>query len=289
MKKTLLLLMLAVVGIVSFRFAPAKTEDPNSVNSRDLISKMLSSIDNTKTLQFTLKGWERVEGKDNYSEIDAKLHVNPFKVYILSKAKPNDGVQIIFNQAEYGSKAHVNPGAWLPNVNLDPYGSKMRKGQHHTILNSGFTFLAKIIRAAIAKADKEAAGEFEKHFVYEGDVVWNGRKCYKVVITDPTFKYENYTVKAGETVDVIAKNRNICGYLIVEKNKDVDDFADVSAGQVIQVPTTYAQKTTLYIDQQNHFPVVQIMHDEKGQFERYEFHNLITNPKFNDNIFVDFP
>lgn len=289
MKKTFLLLMLAVVGIVSFRFAPTVSEDPLSVSSRDLISKMLTSIDNAKTLQFTLKGWERIDGKDSYSEVDAKLNVNPFKVYLLSKAKPNDGVQIIYNAAEYGDKAHVNPGAWLPNVNLDPYGSKMRKGQHHTILNSGFSFLSKIIRAAVAKADNEAAGEFEKHFVYEGDVVWSGRKCYKVVITDPTFKYENYTVKSGETVDVIAKNRNICGFLIVEKNADVDDFSDISAGQVIKVPTTYAKKTTLYIDHQTHLPIVQIMHDEIGQFERYEFHNIVVNPKFNESVFVDFP
>ncbi len=281
--------MLAFVGIVSFRFAPSISEDPTAASSRDILNKMLTSIDNAKTLQFTLKGWERVNGKDNYSEVDAKLNVNPFKVYLYSKAKPNDGVQIIYNAAKYGTKAHVNAGAWIPNVNLDPYGSKMRKGQHHTIMNSGFTFLAKIIRAAIAKADNEAAGEFEKHFVYEGDVVWNNRKCYKVVITDPTFKYENYTVKAGENIDAIAKSKNICGFLIVEKNADVDDVEDITAGQVIKVPSTYAKKTTLYIDQQTNLPIVQIMHDEVGQFERYEFHNVVVNPKFNDEVFVDFP
>ncbi len=281
--------MLAVVSIVGFRYAPSISKDTNASSSRDLLNKMLTSIDNARTLQFTLKGWERVNGVDNYSEVDAKLNVSPFRVYLLSKAKPNDGVQIMYNAEEYGTKAHVNPGAWLPNVNLDPYGSKMRKGQHHTILNSGFTFLAKIIRAAISKADKEAAGEFEKHFIYEGDVVWSGKKCYKVVITDPTFKYENYTVKAGENVDIIAKNRNICGYLIVEKNKDIDDFQDISAGQTISVPTTYAKKTTLYIDQQTNLPLVQIMHDEVGQFERYEFHNLIVNPTFAKSTFIDFP
>lgn len=281
--------MLAVVSIVGFRYAPIVAENPATTSSRDIINNMLAGIDKVKTMQYTLKGWERVGTTDNYSEVDTKLNVSPFKVYIYSKAKPNDGVQIIYNQAAYGDKAHVNPGAWLPNVNLDPYGSKMRKGQHHTILNSGFMFLSKIIKAAILKADKEAAGEFEKHFVYEGDVTWSGKKCYKVVIDDPTFKYENYTVKAGETVDVIAKNRNICGFLIVDKNSDVDDFADVKAGQVIKVPSTYAKKTVLYIDQSNNLPVVQIMYDEVGQFERYEFHNIVANPKFAESTFTDFP
>ena len=281
--------MLAIVGIVGFRFAPIIAEDPTATSSRDLINNMLAGIDKVKTLQYTLKGWERVGKTDNYSEVDTKLNVSPFKVYIYSKAKPNDGVQIIYNQASHGEKAFVNPGSWLPNVSLDPYGSKMRKGQHHTILNSGFGFLSKIIRAAIVKADKEAAGEFEKHFLYEGDVVWNNKKCYKVVINDPTFNYENYTVKAGETADVIAKNRNICGFLIVEKNAEVDGFDDLKAGQVIKVPTTYAKKTVLYIDQQTWMPVVQIMHDEVGQFERYEFHNVVINPKFSDETFVSFP
>lgn len=288
MKKTLLLLLLAMVSIVSLRFTFATYEEPNTVSSRTVIANMLTSIDKASTLQFTLKGWERVNGKDSYSEVDAKLNVNPFKVYIYSKAEPNDGVQIIYNEAKFGNKALVNPGAWLPNVKLDPYGSKMRKGQHHTIMNSGFTFLGKIIRAAISKADKEAAGEFEKHFIYDGDVVWNGRKCYKVTINDPTFKYENHTVKAGETIDGIAKARNICGFLIIDKNQGVDDFADISVGQVIKVPSSYAKKTILYIDQQYNLPIVQIMYDEVGQFERYEFHNLVLNPKFPENVFSDF-
>jgi len=268
-------MLLALVSVVSLRFTVFQAPTPNAVTSRSIINNMLASIDKIPTFQFTLKSWERVDGKDKYSEVDAKLNVKPFKLYLNSKAEPNDGVQILYNEAEYGTKALVNPGSWLPNVKLDPYGSKMRKGQHHTIMNSGFTFLASIIRAAITKADKEAAGEFEKHFVYEGDVVWNGRKCYKLVIDDPTFKYENHTVKAGETVESIAKSKKICGFLILEK--------------VIKIPSTYAKKTILYIDQQYNLPIVQIMHDEVGQFERYEFHNLVPNAKFSDGTFKGFP
>ncbi len=289
MKKSLFVLLLATVSFVAFRYAPIASENTTTASSRDIINNMLASIDKLKTLQYTLKGWERVGNKDNYSEVDTKLNVSPFKVHLYSKAAPNDGIQIIYNEASHGKKAFVNPGSWLPNVSLDPYGSKMRKGQHHTILNSGFAFLSKIIRAAILKADKEAAGEFEKHFVYEGDVVWSNRKCYKIVINDPTFKYENYTVKAGENADIIAKNKNICGFLIVEKNPGVSDFSDLSAGQVIKIPTTYAKKTTLYIDQLTLLPIVQIMHDEVGQFERYEFHNVVVNPKLSDETFVSFP
>lgn len=289
MKKPIILLLLALVSIVSLRFTFFHASLPNAVTSRSIINNMLASIDKIPTFQFTLKSWERVGGKDNYSEVDAKLNVKPFKLYLNSKAEPNDGVQILYNEAEYGTKALVNPGSWLPNVKLDPFGSKMRKGQHHTIMNSGFTFLASIIRAAIVKADNEAAGEFEKHFVYEGDVVWNGRKCYKLVIDDPTFKYENHTVKAGETVESIARSKKICGFLIVEKNSTVKDFDSLKEGQVIKVPSTYAKKTILYIDQQYNLPIVQIMHDEVGQFERYEFHNLVPNAKFSDSTFKGFP
>lgn len=286
MKKPFLLLCLVAVSFFSIQFTTA-SDSQNAVSSRDIINNMLGSISRTNALQFTLKSWERVNGKDNYSEVDCKMTVSPFRLYIYSKAKPNEDVQIIYNEAKYGKKAHINPGAWLPNVNLDPYGSKMRKGQHHTIMNSGFTFLSSIIKAAVARADQRAAGEFDKYFVYEGDVVWSGRKCYKMVINDPEFSYVNHTVKAGETIESIAKSRNICGYLIVEKNK-LSGFDDISTGQTLKLPTSYAKKTVLYIDQQHNLPIVQIMYDEVGQFERYEFHSLVPNAKIDEGVFNDF-
>lgn len=273
MKKYIVLLSLTVFGLFSF-----STYQPEAT-SREIVNTMLGSIKKVKTLTFTFKSWERFkDGKDVYSEAVGKLQERPFKVYLLSKAPPNEGVEVIYNHDLYGDKAAINPGGWLPNVKLDPYGSRMRNGQHHTIMSTGFEMFYTIISKAVKKADTDAPGQFESYFKYEGDVTWEGRTCYKVVITDPTFQFVDYTVKEGETIRSIAERDAICGYLIIDRNEKVDDFDDLDAGMVIKKPSSYAKKTVLYIDKQYNLPVVQIMYDDKGQFERYEFHDLKWNP-----------
>lgn len=255
--------------------------------SREIINTMLTDIKKVKTLKFTMKSWERLEdGRKQYNEVDAKVGENPFRLYLLSKAEPNEGVEVIYNPPVYGDKAKINPGGWLPNVSLDPYGSKMRKDQHHTIMSTGFNMLHSIISRAISRQEKEAPGQFETYFKYDGDVTWNGRNCYKITITDPNFKFVDYTVKAGESVQSLQNRDAICGYLILDRNADVDDFDDLKEGMVIKKPTSYAKTTVLYIDKQHNMPIVQIMSDDKGEFERYEFHNLQFNPAIKDIEFT---
>jgi hypothetical protein len=212
--------------------------------------------------------------------------VSPFKIYILSKAEPNKGVEILYNEAQWGKKVKVNPGKMLPNVTLDPYGSKLRKDQHHTIFNSGFGFVGAVIKRAMVKADTDAPGKFEELFKYEGDVIWNGRTCYKITITDPTFKYNDYVVKEGETIASLEMKNYYCGYLIVDKNSNVSDVTSLDAGDKVKVPSSYAKKTTLLIDKETYMPIVQTMYDEVGQFERYEFHNVVVNPSLPEKEFT---
>lgn len=272
--------ILFALAVVLFSFVAISWHQQET--SREVISFMLSSIDKLQTAKFTFKSWERFEnGRETFNEVDTKLNVKPFKIYLLSKSKPNEGVEVIYNAAEYGSdKVAINPGGWLPNVKLDPYGSRMRKDQHHTVMNSGFGMLREIVGKAVARTDKEAPGRFNEVFKYEGSVTWNGRACHKVVIEDPTFTYVDYTVKAGETVESLEQRDAICGYLIIDKNDNVSDFDDLKEGMVIKKPSSYAKKTILYIDKANGLPIVQIMHDEVGQFERYEFHDLKANVTF---------
>ncbi|MDX2001211.1 MAG: DUF1571 domain-containing protein [Chitinophagales bacterium] len=280
MKRILLLAFLLLGAYITFA-------DSTAITSRDIMNTMVSRISAAKTLKFTLKSWERMNGKDVFNDVDCKLSVSPLKLYLLSKAEPNKGVEILYNEAIWGKKAKVNPGKMLPNVTLDPYGKQMRKDQHHTILNSGFSFLGQIISRAVKKADTEAPGQFETLFKYEGEFVWQNRTCYKVTITDPTFKYVDYVVKAGESIASLEQKNHICGYLIVEKNKDVvPDVFSLKEGMKIKIPTSYAKKTTLLIDKQTYMPIVQTMFDDIGQFERYEFHNVVVNPSFAENEFT---
>ena len=279
-------LLLFLVGTNYALLAGEQRAPVAGQTSREIINTMLAKIDADNTLKFNLKTWERINGKDFFSDADVKLQNKPEKLYVHSNAEPNKNVEILYNEALYGKKVKVNPGKFLPTLSMDPYGSRLRKDQHHVVLRSGFTFLRQIIGQAVKKADKEAQGQFETLFKYDGDVVWEGRKCFQITITDPTFKYVDHTVKNGETVESIECNDNICGYMIIEKNPNVHGFDGLKDGMTVKMPTSYAKKTVLLIDKETYLPIVQTMSDETGQFERYEFHNVQVNPNISDDEFT---
>jgi outer membrane lipoprotein-sorting protein len=64
-------------------------------------------------------------------------------------------------------------------------------------------------------------------------------------------------------------------------------FDDNVAGKTLKVPTSYAKRTVLYIDEQINFPIYQEMSDEKGVFEKYEYSNLNVNPVFKADEFSE--
>ncbi len=252
----------------------------------NVLNDMLDAIEQYDQLSYTLKAWERIEGESTYTELVTKLQEEPKrKMYLKNKSKPNKGVEILWIEGKWNGNAKVYPnGIPYMNLNLSPYGNQMRENQHHTIHSTGFGFLSEIVKEALNRAKKR--GGIDEVFHYESTVNHNDRQCHKVLIKDPTFSFEPYTVQQGEDLDDIANRRKICAYLIIEKNEDVDDFDDVSKGQTIQIPTSYAKKTILYIDTENMLPIGQHMYDEKGRFERYEYLNVNTNPSFSDKEFT---
>ena len=124
-------------------------------------------------------------------------------------------------------------------------------------------------------------------FVNKGIIEFNGRQCYKIEISDPTFKYISYTIKNGESLYQLAKRLNICEQLIIEKNSNLSGFDSAKDGMVIQIPTSYAKSSTVYIDTKNYHTIYQELRDEKGVFERYGFNKLIINPTFKSDEFTE--
>ena len=282
MKKVSFLMLLLIATsslLLSFKIAPTP-----AITSREIITNMLAKIASTKTLSFKLKSWERINGKDHFNDADSKLNVNPIKLYIHSNADPNKNVEILYNEAAFGKKAKVSSPKLFFSLSMDPYGSTLRKDQHHPFLSSGFVYVGKVISEAVKKADTEKKGEFENLFKLDGEVKWGTIPCYQITITDPTYKWVDYTVKKGDDLHSIEANKYICGWLILEKN-NLSDFTSIKAGQTIKIPSSYAKKTVLLIDKSNMLPIVQTMFDETGQFERYEFHNLVVNPAFTEKDF----
>ena len=239
-----------------------------------ILDEMLLSADNVKSLRYKLKQYEMVEDELIYGEQDVKLQLQPLMIYMFIHA-PNQGAEVLWKEGENNGDALVNPNAFpYVNLNLDPYGLILRRNQHHTIFSSGFGFLASIIRAGI----KKAGADFDKYFRYEGDITWEGRECYQIVIEYDHYTWMPYEVKAGEDLISIAKDNKICDYILIERNDGVDDFDDVKVGQVIQIPNVYAKKNILYIDKKLKLPIRMEMYDDKGFFERYEISQIEVNP-----------
>ena len=250
---------------------------------KQIVEKMILSIEGIKTLQYTLLQNERIKGTMVAGKQDVKLAVKPFKVYIYSHV-PNEGAEVLWVTGKNGGDALVNPGSFpYINLNLDPYGSLMRNDQHHTLHRTGFHYLKGIIEFAL-----DTAGvDFGKYFSCEGVVQVGSRSCYKMVIEYDEFNYINYSVKKGQTVLDIAEERLINEYMIVSVNPGIDDYNDVVEGQKIKIPVVYVKKSILYIDKINYLPIKQVMYDDKGLFEEYEFLNLKVNPTINEEEFTE--
>jgi outer membrane lipoprotein-sorting protein len=242
-------------------------------NSKTILDNMFTSIADVETLRFKLKKEERVSGEMKLGEQDVKFNRSPKKIYTYIHA-PNKGVELIWINGHNDNKALINPNGFpYINVNLDPYGSNMRKGNHHTVHEVGFDYIGSIL----ARTYKECNGNPGQVFSYKGDVKFDNKDCYEVHVDYKNFTYAEYTVKAGENLVDIAYRNMISDYMILEKNPQIKSFDGVKGGDKIIIPNAYAKKTILYIDKSTNLPVVQKMFDEKGLYEQYEFYSLVVN------------
>ena len=281
MKKSIFVVA-AVAVIAMFNFSASA---PESI-THQIITKMLNAMNSAKGFTYTMKSNERIVGMKNLrgGDIYTKVNVNPQKLYLKMITDPNKGTEILYVKGERDGKAVVNPGKMLPTLKFLPTNSMLTKEQHHVITTSGFSTTARIMADAVRRADAEA--KFDSVFKYPGDVEWGGRKCYKIVIEDPTWTYTTYKALPNEKMNDIATKLMIPEYSLVELN-GVKNFEENLGGRTLKVPTSYAKKTILFIDKQTFMPILQEMHDDKGIFEHYEFSNLVINPTFKADEFTE--
>ncbi|MBL6869726.1 MAG: DUF1571 domain-containing protein [Flavobacteriales bacterium] len=255
------------------------SEKEYKINNEEVIVKMISAIKSIKTLKYTLKNTERINGKLLTGLQEIKYQASPLKCYVHMKS-PNPGSELLFVKGVNNNKAIYNPNGFpYFKMNLDPMGSLMRKNNHHTIYEVGFKTMAKII----TKGYKEK----NYSFTYKGDTIWNRINCHIFSISNTNFKIKSYTVKEKETIKSIAKKYQISEYMILELNQKLSDFNDdLTLNQKIMIPTTYAKEIELYIDKKTFLPVFQKISDNKGLYEQYEYSNLKLNPTISDEEFT---
>ncbi|HTB07169.1 MAG TPA: hypothetical protein VK806_09475 [Bacteroidia bacterium] len=274
MRKNILALLLSSFALLSF--TSIKVEEIPT--ARTILDGLFKSVENAQTLAYELDYSERkADGKYRKDSSNIKFQKTPFRVYM----KMSTGAEVLWGPDMNDGDALIHPDAFpYINLNLSTTGSIMRKNQHHGIEATGFAYFGSILKNVETKAGKA----FDSRFLYLGEITFNGFHCYNLVVLSTSFKYEPYTVLKGENLLTIAKKLFVNDYMIQIHN-NLSSFSDVKAGQVIMVPTDYAQELTLYIDKTTMLPVLIKVVDDKGLFEEYHFRKLKVNPAFSANEF----
>lgn len=251
-------------------------------NVSEVINKMLSACDNLKSSGFVLKSTERLkDGALHESEVIVKLQRNPLKIYVYC-VNPNPGAEGLWRIGELNNHVLVNPNGFpFFNLRLNTHHLLLRKGQHHTIEDLGFDYISNVFKHYLEKSEKEIL----KKFSLQGNVQFDGRNCIQLVYENPEFTYEVYRSSHNESLTKIANANFVNDYMLLCINKELKGYDEVKAGQAIKLPVTYGKKIVLYLDKSTYLPLVQMIYDEHGLYEKYEFKSFLLNPKFDADDF----
>lgn len=260
--------VLALAGLLSSS-APLPAVAP-TISTETLISRLSSAIANLKTLRCNVRGQERVGGSYQQARTVMKMSFDPYKVYL----RNDKGIEVLYVTGQNGGDAWVYPNSFpYVTLSLDPNGSLMRKGIHHSTLDAGYGTIAEMLDG---NTEQRLNPGFEKTFRYTSDTTVLGRPAYVLRSSFPQFRYVSYRPTKPETVRAIAAKFGCGEFRILERN-NLSPGTTVAAGKTIQVPNAYGSRIVLCIDQKLYLPLVVQVNDDKGLFEKFEFSDLVAN------------
>ena len=275
MTKIFTLLLSGILYSIGCPFSSAQ-------NSQEIAKNVFAQSKQIRTLKYTMKKLERIDGNMINQQSTVKLQMHPLKVY-LYQDEPKQGLEVLYVEGTNNNQATINTNGfpWI-SINLDPYGSTMRANQHHTLLNSGYDHVIGILEYLFIKYESELPSMIK----IDGSVVWDKHNCWAITLTNPHFKYISHTVLQGETMLTIANKYRLSEHMILEKNPSISNYTSVKAGQVITIPSDYSNKMVLYIDKVRNIPLFMKIYDDKGLYEQYEYYNVSVNCIFKAEEFT---
>lgn len=278
------LICFLTLSVLAQPYNGVSNSSAKSTSCIDVLEKMFDSCNRINCMQFEVRKQERIDNKYINGLSTVKLQINPFCVY-LKQQEPTSGLEVLFRAGENNDKVLVNPNGfpWM-NLSLDPYGSLIRKNQHHLIHDIGFGKFNGVLKSMIKKYGRD----IEKMTHLRGDAMINGKKCVKIEFHNPDFHLLPYTTGANETTLSIANKLVLSEYRLLELNQDITSFGPIKPGVTITIPSDYSPKLVLYIDQQLWVPVKFEVYDEADElFESYEYQNIKVNVKFHPDELTD--
>jgi outer membrane lipoprotein-sorting protein len=260
--------------ILGFGYTNAQNPDPV-----DILKQTVAKNNDIKTLRYHAIMNERIGSKMVLKDSYFKINSSPLKIYVSQSFL---GIKL---DALYVSGWNKNQllvatvGFPWVQLSLDPYGKTVRDNHHHTIFEAGFNYFSNIIDQILKNYLDEVTIQ------YQGTNNIYGNECYKIKIEVNNYKIITYTVKNGETLTSIAKQRLINDYKILDLNPDIDNYTDVKPGQVIKIPNLYAKTLILSINKSTMLPSQIELYDEKGLYATYGYKDVIINKPFDSDEF----
>ncbi len=246
-----------------------------------MFDKMIEKNHQIKTLIVSVGIKERVKGKVIEKKNDFIINANPYKVYF-TEVKYGINIEGLFIPGKNNNMAKIATKGfpWM-NMDLDPFGSKMRNETHHTIYGAGFDYFIQLLD----NIKKRNGSNFSSMITNLGLFKRGTLFFYKLEMNIPGFQFVEYTVKKGENLPSIANKLNVNDFMILEKNPSLKDYFDVKEGQKILVPTEYAKKMVFHLDRDLMLPIYVELYDDQGFYASYTFSNITINSKVDDSVF----
>jgi hypothetical protein len=258
-------IFLAASGIA--RAVTSSLAEP--ISTQQLTTRLTLAIQSLKTLRCLVDAEERIGTSYTPGLTQMKLSFSPLSIYL----KNQKNVEVLLVTGQNHDDAWVYPGSFpYITLSLNPAGSLMRKGQHHTVLQAGFGTIADLL----GSPDGQRSTAFTRSFRYAGDTIVQGQSGHILRSDYPQFRYVAYKVGRNETVHSIANHFGCGEYRILERN-DLAIDSKLTEGRILQVPNSYGRRIILTINAKTYLPISVTVHDDRGLYEKYTFLNVIPN------------
>ena len=247
-----------------------------------LIDKMIKAIDDHNQMEFKMYRSERSKNGFTDGKFYAKLNNKPYKLYI-KNFKPKPGSEILYIKGQNDDKALINPNSFpYFSISLDPDNNLLLAGGHHSLREAGFTLFSNMFKLYKVNYGEE----LYNRITYHGMFKWNDRVCYKISIDYPDYSTKKYTPKKGETLYSISRDQLLNIGKLREYNAKYDDDDILDESDEIIIQNVYAKKAVIFIDNENYFPIYQLIYDEEGLYEKYQYVDLNLDISFKNEEFT---
>ena len=247
-----------------------------------LIDKMIKAIDDHNQMEFKMYRSERSKNGFTDGKFYAKLINKPYKLYI-KNFKPKPGSEILYIKGQNDDKALINPNSFpYFSISLDPDNNLLLAGGHHSLREAGFTLFSNMFKLYKVNYGEE----LYNRITYHGMFKWNDRVCYKISIDYPDYSTKKYTPKKGETLYSISRDQLLNIGKLREYNIKYDDDDILDESDEIIIQNVYAKKAVIFIDNENYFPIYQLIYDEEGLYEKYQYVDLNLDISFKNEEFT---